>query len=327
MISVSIVTINFKEEAVTMDFLASIYKVFTLSQGLQTENSSASLSFKDNALKDKDIKLEVILVDNGSEKNKEELFKSIYPELVYIPSERNLGFAGGNNLGIQRASGKYVLLLNNDTEIIPGCISSMVAEMEDNLEIGLISPLILYYHNERLIQYAGFSGMNYFTGRNITIGKFEQDDGQYDKISRETGFCHGAAMMFRNTDLAKVGLMDENYFLYYEEMDWCEKFRRNGMKIWFTGKAKIYHKESASVGKESSLKTYFMTRNRILFIRKNASIIAKLIFGLYFYGIAGPTLFLKYFFSGKRSQMKWVWRAMSWNLTQSKNSNFLGFPI
>lgn len=326
MILVSIVTINFKEEAVTIDFLASIYKVFTLSQDLQSENLFASLSFKDNVSEDNNIKLEVILVDNGSEKNNEELFKSIYPELIYIQSEKNLGFAGGNNLGIRRASGKYILLLNNDTEIIPGCISSMVAEMEDKIEIGLISPLILYYHKKRLIQYAGFSKMNYFTGRNRTIGKFEKDTGQYDKISSETGFCHGAAMMFRKTDLTKVGLMDENYFLYYEEMDWCEKFRKNGMKIWFTGKAKIYHKESVSVGKESSLKTYFITRNRILFIRKNASIFAKSVFGLYFYGVAGPALLLKYFFSGKRNQMKWIWRAMSWNLKQSKNSNFLGFP-
>src|SRR5690606_7256217 len=113
--------------------------------------------------------------------------------------------------------------------------------------------------------------MNYLTGRNKTIGQFDIDKGQYDNLSYEIGFCHGAAMMCRNKDLEKVGLMDENYFLYYEELDWCEKFKRNGKKIWFTGKAKVYHKESISVGKESILKTYFLIRNRILFIRKNTS--------------------------------------------------------
>lgn len=302
MILVSIVTVNFKEKEVTADFLTSI-----------CENN-------------RDIKLEVILVDNGSSTNNEIFFRNVYPELVYIHSETNLGFAGGNNLGIQKALGKYILLLNNDTEITPACISSLVLEMEGNLEIGLISPLILYYEDKRLIQYAGFSKMNFLTGRNKTIGKFETDNGQYDNLSNETGFCHGAAMMCRKLDLAEVGLMDENYFLYYEEMDWCEKFKRKGKKVWFTGKAKIYHKESVSVGKESNLKTYFLTRNRMLFIRKNASFPVKLIFGFYFLGIACPALSFKYFFSGKKSQIKWIWKALLWNLKQSKASKLLGFP-
>ncbi len=301
MILVSIVTINFKEEAVTADFLTSIYG------------------------NDK-TKLEVILVDNGSSTSKEDFFKKIYPELVYIQSEKNLGFAGGNNIGIQRASGKYILLLNNDTEITPECISSLVVEMENNPEIGLISPLILYYENKLLIQYAGFSKMNYLTGRNRTIGKFEIDNGQYNNFSNETGFCHGAAMMCRRSDLVKVGLMDENYFLYYEEMDWCEKFKRSGKKIWFTGKAKIYHKESVSVGKESGLKTYFLTRNRMLFIRKNTSFPVTFIFGFYYYVIACPAILVKYCLSGKTGQIKWIWKALLWNLKRSKDNKYLGFP-
>lgn len=302
MISVSIVTVNFKEEEVTIDFLKSIY---------ETNNR---------------IKLEVILVDNGSMTNNREYFVNRYPELIYIQSNKNLGFAGGNNLGIQRASGKYILLLNNDTEMTPECISSLVDEMEGNPEIGLISPLILYYEDKKLIQYAGFSKMNYFTGRNKTIGKFEVDKGQYDDLSYETGFCHGAAMMCRKSNLREVGLMDVNYFLYYEEMDWCEKFKRNGKQIWFTGKAKIYHKESISVGKESSLKTYFLTRNRMLFIRKNTSPFNMLIFGFYFYSVACPVLLIKYLISGKKNQMKWIWKGMLWNLTQSSKSSVLGFP-
>lgn len=302
MILVSIVTVNFKEEEVTCDFLASISK--------------------NNEI----INLEIIVVDNGCVNNNEERFKKFYPDLIYIQSEKNLGFAGGNNLGIQRASGKYILLLNNDTEITKGCISSLVDEMENNSEIGLISPLILYHEDKKLIQYAGFSKMNYFTGRNKTIGKFEIDTGQYDNLSNETGFCHGAAMMCRKQDLVEVGLMDENYFLYYEEMDWCEKFKRNGKKIWFKGKSRIYHKESVSVGKESILKTYFLTRNRILFIRKNTSFLNQAIFGMYFYGLVCPLSIFKFLVLGKKDQAKWVMRAMMWNLRQSKDSIYLGFP-
>src|SRR5690606_29058437 len=105
--------------------------------------------------------------------------------------------------------------------------------------------------------------------RNTGIGGMDDDVGQYDQVTTETGYCHGAAMICRRSDLEKVGLMAENFFLYYEELDWCEKFRRAGFRIGFTGKAKIYHKESMSVGKESRLKTYYMVRNRWLFIRRN----------------------------------------------------------
>lgn len=299
---VSIVTVNFKEEIVTLDFLSSVYK---------------NVEF---------INFEIILVDNGSVINNEDVFKQCYPDLIYIQSERNLGFAGGNNLGIQKASGKYILLLNNDTELTPNFVYTLVAEMENNSQIGLLSPLLLYFENKKLIQYAGFSKMNYLTGRNKTIGKFELDEGQYDNVSHETGFCHGAAMMCRRQDLIEVGLMDENYFLYYEEMDWCERFKKKGKKIWFTGKAKIYHKESASVGKESNLKTYFLTRNRMLFIRKNTSFLNQLVFGLYFYGLVCPFLILKYLVYRKKDQVKWIGKAMIWNLQQPKNSIYLGYP-
>jgi GT2 family glycosyltransferase len=133
-------------------------------------------------------------------------------------------------------------------------------------------------------------------------------------------------MMCRKQDLIEVGLMDENYFLYYEEMDWCEKFKRKGKKIWFVGKSRIYHKESVSVGKESNLKTYFLTRNRVLFIRKNTSFLNQAIFGIYFYCLVCPVWIFKFLVLGKKDQAKWVIKAMTWNLRQPKDSIYLGFP-
>lgn len=299
---VSIVTIFFNQTPVTIDFLNSINR-----------------NIGDN-------NLEIIVVDNGSSINNEKKFKEICPELLYIRSEKNLGFAGGNNLGIQQAKGKYILLLNNDTEITSNLISTLVAEMNSNPSIGLISPMLLYYENPTVIQYAGYSEMNYRTARNQTIGQLDYDYGQYEKVSQETGFCHGAAMMCRKEDLTHVGLMDENYFLYYEEMDWCEKFKRAEKKIWFTGKTKVYHKESISVGKESPLKTYFNVRNRALFIRKNTSVFNNAIFNLYYYGLAGPVQMIKYYFTGKQELAKWVWKGMLWNIKNSKHSQELGYP-
>lgn len=299
---VSIITVVFNQPDVTNDFLKSIAK-----------------STQQN-------RVEVILVDNGSDDNYEKIFSSTYSDLKYIRSETNLGFAGGNNLGIQYSSGEFLLFINNDTELTEGCIDIMVSEFSNNPRIGLLSPLILYHEDKRLIQYAGLSKMNYLTARNKTIGYKYYDTNQY-KSSQETGFAHGAAMMCKKEDLDKVGAMDEGYFLYYEELDWCEKFRRAGKQIWFTGKTKIYHKESISVGKESTLKTYFMYRNRFLFIRKNTGALTTFIFGLYYLLVVCPKDIITYYLGGKKNLIPWLLRGVSWNFNNSKNSTFTGFKI
>jgi len=302
--SVSIVTVNFNQHQVNIDFLKSI-------------KISRSTNYN----------VEVIFVDNGSLQQFKEDYTSIYPELIYIRSDKNLGFAGGNNLGIKAASGDYLLLLNNDTEITPGFIDTMVNEFELNPEIGLLSPLILYYDQPNTIQYAGFTEMNYLTCRNKGIGSMEINTGQFDNDSRETGFCHGAAMMCRKTDLMAAGLMADEFFLYYEELDWCEKFKKSGKKIWFTGKAKIYHKESISVGKESAIKTYFMTRNRMLFIRRNTSFLNTILFSIYYIFIACSKQILTYFLKGRKDLAKWVVKGLLWNFTNRTNSKVLGIKI
>jgi len=301
--SVSIITVNFNQHQVNIDFLKSI-----------KANPSSS-------------KVEVIFVDNGSKEQYEQEYKQILPELIYIRSEENLGFAGGNNLGIKKATGKYLLLLNNDTEITANLIDSLVSEMDENPEIGIVSPLILYFDKPDTIQYAGFTNMNYKTSRNSAIGFMEIDKGQYSLDSSETGYCHGAAMMCRKTDLETVGLMAEEFFLYYEELDWCERFKKAGKKIWFTGKTKIYHKESISVGKESAIKTYFMTRNRMLFIRRNTSAFNTLIFSIYYIFIACSKQVITQFLKGRKDLVKWTFRGLFWNLKNSKNSKNLGFKI
>jgi len=301
--SVSIITVNFNQHQVNLDFLNSL---------------------KQNPSK---YNLEVIFVDNGSREEFEREYKSICSELVYIRSNQNLGFAGGNNLGIKKATGDYLLLLNNDTEITSNTIDVLVSEMENNSQIGLLSPLILYYDEPKVIQYAGFSEMNYLTCRNSGIGSMETNNGQFDKVSVETAFCHGAAMMCRRSDLDIVGLMADEFFLYYEELDWCEKFKKAGKKIWFTGKTEIYHKESMSVGKESAIKTYFMTRNRMLFIRRNTSFLNTVFFSIYYILIACTKQIIKYLLKGRKDLAKWTLRGISWNFTNSKNSNNLGFKI
>ncbi len=299
----SIITVNFNQPAVTVEFLKSV---------------------KENAKNDT---IEVILVDNGSNEDHQHEFEKIFPGLVYIRSEKNLGFAGGNNLGIKQAKGEFLLLLNNDTEITGNLISVLTNELKNNKEIGLISPLLLYFHHPEIIQYAGFTEMNYITCRNSGIGSLDKNTGQYNNVSRQTAFCHGAAMMCRKNDLEQVGLMDERYFLYYEELDWCEKFKKAGKKIWFTGNTSVLHKESISVGKESRIKTYFMTRNRMLFIRKNTGLLTTFLFCIYYIAIACPKQVYLYAKKGRKDLIRWLFKGVFWNLTHSKNSTDLGFKI
>ncbi|OAQ40813.1 glycosyl transferase [Pedobacter psychrophilus] len=300
--SVSIITVNFNQPKATCELLLSIKKHYGNN-------------------------VEVILVDNASDENFESEFKNIISDLVFIRSKVNLGFAGGNNFGISFAKGDYLLLLNNDTEIPKGFIETLVEELKSDDKIGLLSPLILYDDDRSIIQYAGYTPLNYITARNSQIGQSEKNKGQYNGVTKETGFCHGAAVICRKEYLNEAGLMDENYFLYYEELDWCEKFKKVGKTINFTGKTHIFHKESITVGKESAVKTYFITRNRMLFIRKNTSTFNTFLFTIYYVLIACPKAIISLRNKGRKDLVKWVIKGLMWNFTHQKNSKDLGFKI
>lgn len=300
---VSIITVNYKQAALTCDFLRSVVR----------------------HARGEDV--EVVLVDNGSTSDQEAHFQAVYPGVKYIRSERNLGFAGANNLGIAQATGEYLLFLNNDTEITAGYVRVLRQELEARPDIGLLSSLILYFEDKSMIQYAGYTPMNYYTARNRGIGANERDEGQYDHTTRVTGYAHGAAMMCRRADLSRVGPMPVQYFLYYEELDWCEQFKRAGLQCGFTGKAKIYHKESMSVGKESPLKAYFMARNRWLFIRRNASRGQALVFACYNLLVATPVAIGRSLLRNRMDLVRATWRGTWWNVTHSPTSIQLGVEI
>ncbi len=300
---VSIVTVNFNHAHVTEALLESV------------------------ARKNTYLPLEIIVVDNGSSDNPVAVWEQQYPHIRFIRSETNLGFAGGNNLGLQAAKGDYLFLINNDTEITEGLIPTLTAYLDTNPSVGMISPKIHYYEQPKMLQYAGYTPLNYFTGRNSCIGQFEEDKGQYDHLTGATGYAHGAAMMVRKEAILKAGLMDENYFLYYEELDWCERIKKCGYEVHVVMNALIRHKESVSVGKKSALKEFFMNRNRILFIRKHASDCAQIVFWCYFVLVVIPRNILQYIKNGQTGFIKILFRAVKWNLTNGTNSRNLGYPV
>lgn len=254
-------------------------------------------------------KLEVIVVDNASKNQEADTIAKRYPQVKIIQSERNLGFAGGNNLGILAAQGKYVLLINNDTFFKEFNIQSLIGRIESSPAIGIVCPKIRFAWDNNPIQFAGYSRLSRITVRNHAIGSNEEDRGQYE-TAHPTPYAHGAAMMIRREAIDKVGLMPECYFLYYEELDWSMMFTHGGYQIWYEPNCTIYHKESQSTGQGSPLRTYYLTRNRLLLVQRNPLEFNKTLAYIYLIGIVTFRDILKHTLTGRFDLLKATIRAL-----------------
>jgi GT2 family glycosyltransferase len=297
---VSFITVNYNQSLVTLDCLESIY------------NSGYS-------------NFEIIVVDNASTNDDPKVIREKYPEVILILSDQNLGFAGGNNLGLLQSKGEYIYFINNDTEVVPNSIEVLVERLQSDSNIGVVSPKIRFHHTPDTIQFAGYTPMNYLTMRNNLIGYRQVDSGQYD-LAHQTPFCHGAAMMLPRKVIKEVGMMADIFFLYYEEHDWFERIRKAGFTLWYEPKSLIYHKESISTGKESPTKIHYIARNRIVFLRRNVKGIKKTFGVLYQMFIAVPKNALVFLLKGRIDLFKAYHKAMVWNLKNIFNKAIFTNP-
>lgn len=290
---VSFITVNYNSTHDTIEFLLSCEK----------------LNYKN---------IEVFVVDNASKVDPAKEIKESFPWVKYIRSEKNLGFAGGNNLAVRQATGEYLFFLNNDTLLFPDFLDNIIEFMQSHPDAGMASPKVLF-GNGTTIQYAGTTEIN-FLGRGNRIGLHEEDHGQYNK-NYKTVYGHGAALIVPKKVVDEAGEMPEVFFLYYEEHDWCERVKSRGYNMYYIGTSSILHKESMSTGgDESYTKVYYLNRNRLLFMRRNFSGF-KLIAGvLYFYIISVPKNFLKYLIKGKMKLANGILKGAIWNLTHSKGT-------
>lgn len=264
---VSIISVNFNQLKVTEAFLDSLLKI----------------SYPN---------IEVLVIDNGSNEDSSDYLQSKYPGFKFIRSSENLGFAGGNNLGIRKAKGDYFMMLNNDTEVDPGFLEPLVECMENNSNVGMVGSKVRYYYTPEVIQYAGATPMTRFTATSHFIGNRQKDIGQFDE-EKLTPFASGAAMMTSRKLCKDVGLMASFFFLYYEELDWQERIRKAGYEIRYIPSSLVFHKESVTVGKGSALQAYWLTRNRFLLIRRNFGNFEVLVGFIYMTFFAGPYNTLK----------------------------------
>ena len=250
------------------------------------------------------------MVDNASQNQEADIISQKFPHVKVIKSDKNLGFAGGNNLGIKAALGKYLFLINNDTIFKEFNIQSLIHRAESSAKIGVVCPKIRFAWNPQPFQFTGYTELSKITIRNQAIGFGEEDHGQYE-TAHPTPYAHGAAMLIKKEAIDKVGLMPECYFLYYEELDWSMKFTRAGYQIWYEPQCTIYHKESQATGQNSPLRTYYITRNRLLLVKRNWNGISKYLSYCYLIGFVATKDILKFTLQGRMDLVKAVFKGVS----------------
>lgn len=256
---------------------------------------------------------EVLVVDNGSPEPPHDLYKN-FPDVHFLFSPVNLGFAGGNNLAIEACKGELILLLNNDTLVAPDFLDALPPLFAGDPKIGIAGSRLMYHAEPGIVQFAGSKGMDPYTGRTFAIGWKEKDRPEFH-LNYPSSHAHGAAMCIRREVFEKIGMMWEGYFLYYEELDFCERTKRAGFTIWQCGASEVQHKESMTTGKNSPLKTYYLNRNRLLFIRRNLFGFQKLSAILFFCLLAMPKNGLSLLLKGDWKRAFKIFQGFIWNLT------------
>ena len=197
----------------------------------------------------------------------------------------------------------------------PGWTNVGVAPSNHQLELKIGLKQDRFHELEKRLYegYAGCKGINPWTGRGTVVGYLEPDAGQYN-TSHATSLIHGAAMMVPTRIIRQAGLMPELYFLYYEELDWCEMIKRMGYHSYYEAGATVYHKESASVGQGSAMRTYYLNRNRLLFIRRNSRGWHFWSGFLFFLFVAVPKNSVAYAVRNQWAHLRALWRGLGWHL-------------
>jgi len=211
---------------------------------------------------------DVILVDNGSTDRTSEIVQTRWDRVKIIRSDRNLGFAGGNNLGIKAAKGEWIVLLNDDTEVDPGWLEALDRASRDHPAAGILGCKLLY-PGGKIIQHAG--GILEPNGLTRHFGYGEEDQGQYDRI-RECDYVTGAAFAVSRKALEQTGLLDARFFpIYFEEIDYCERAKNKGFQVLYIPDAVVIHHESRTTDRYSPGFLYKYHKNRLRFLIKNRS--------------------------------------------------------
>jgi len=213
--------------------------------------------------------ISVIVLDNKSTDGSVEAIRSSFPKVQLINLSTNLGYAGNNNVGIEEAikqEAEWILVLNEDTILDPDCLTELVKVGESDTKIGIVGPLVYHYDEPNVIQSAGGVLGRYW--ESIHLGKNEEDRGQF-KSPNSVEWVSGCAILVRREAIEQAGMLDKNYFIYWEETEWCIRVGRFGWKIFHVPSAKLWHKGVQKDYKPKPSFTYYATRNHLATLAKH----------------------------------------------------------
>ncbi|MDD4938450.1 MAG: glycosyltransferase family 2 protein [Candidatus Shapirobacteria bacterium] len=267
MIKVAVIVLNWKQPQLTLDTINSLLKI-----------------------KHKSFDYQIVLVDNNSPDDSVKIFKKTFSknkEIKLLKTNSNLGYAGGNNFGIKYALKNdfdYCLLINNDVLVDPNFLEELVQQGKN---YDLLGPKIYFapgfeYHQDRyskkelgrvIWSAGGQMDWNNIYGSNIGVD--EVDQGQFNQINQNIDFLTGCCLLVKNNVFKKIGLLDEKYFMYLEDVDFCRRAKVSNFKMAYIPKSKIWHVNSGSSKSGGDLHDYFITRNRLLFGFKYATLRTK----------------------------------------------------
>lgn len=218
------------------------------------------------SIKKNDMEVDIIVVDNASKVDEGKIIKERYSFVKIIRSDKNLGFSGGNNLAIKYAlenNFEYVMLLNNDTIIKSNMISELLKNANENT---IAVPKMYYYDDKNIIWYdGGYISKVKGSSNHDNMNKI---DNNYSK-NRNCTFATGCCILIHVNILMKIGLLNENYFMYCEDTEYCLRALKNNIKILYIPTAQLWHKVSRSTGGSySNFATYYMTRNRFIYLKE-----------------------------------------------------------
>lgn len=254
--------------------------------------------------------VQVIMVDNASTDDSVAIVREKFPQAQIISLLKNLGYAGNNNVGIEAAltqAADWILILNDDTVLDSLCLSQLVEAGKSDPSIGIIGPMVYHFDEPEVIQSAG--GMLGKKWESIHLGKDETDQGQFNSI-RPVEWISGCAIMVRRAVLESIGLLDVDYFLYWEDTEWCIRAAKAGWKIIHVPNAKVWHKGVKRDYQPNPYVTYYVTRNYLFTLAKYKApfLIRAVVFAEIFRTLMSWTL--KPRWRNKRDHRDAMWRGL-----------------
>ena len=211
----------------------------------------------------------VLVIDNASSDDTAALVRARFDGVEVLQLAENLGYAGGNNVAMRHAlarGAQALLLLNNDTRLAPDALERLMGAFDAHPEAAAVGPMIYTWDDWETISSAG-GRIDWRHADAVNLGAGARDEGQYP--ARKVDLLNGCALLVRAAAIAQVGLLDERYFMYWEETDWCARMARAGWALWFEPSARIQHKAPLEHAAMSRAALYYTARNRLLFFGRH----------------------------------------------------------